>query len=69
MIGQVTFGDLLDVARRHVDQAGEGPWLRGGRDLPDVTRSMHDLALAIGGCMRDIGERDSRALAGNAEPA
>ncbi len=69
MTGQVTFGDLLDVARGHVDQAGRGRWLRGGRDLPDVAGSMHALALAIGGCVRDIGERDSRVPADIAEPA
>ncbi len=40
-------------------------------DLPDVARRMHALALAlaIGGCVRDIGDRDSRIPAGNAESA
>ena len=69
MTGLVTFGDQLEAARRLVDQAGGGPWLRGGRDLPDVARSMHALVLAIGSCLRDIGERDSRVPAGDADPA
>jgi hypothetical protein len=67
--GQVTFGDLLGVARWHLDQAGRGPWLRGGRDLPDVAMAMHVLALAIGSCLRADSRHDGCVEDQSAESA
>lgn len=48
MSGPVTFGDLLDAAREHLDQAGAVPGRPGGgSDLLDVTRGMRDLVLVV----------------------
>jgi hypothetical protein len=47
--GQVTFGDLLDVADRHLELAGKIPRRpRSDKELPDFARSLHHLATAIG---------------------
>jgi hypothetical protein len=47
--GQVTFGDLLDVADRHLELAGKIPRRpRSDKELPDFARSLHHLATVIG---------------------
>jgi hypothetical protein len=52
--GQVTFGDLLDVAREHLNQAGRVPGRPGeGKDLLDVSSGMHALVLVIGRYLQD----------------
>src|SRR5260221_3851308 len=52
--GQVTFGDLLDVTREHLDQAGRVPGRAGeGKDLLDVTSGTHALAVVIGRYLQD----------------
>ena len=54
MTEQVTFGELLDLARSHLQQAGAVPGLPGSdHDLLDVVRSMHSLASVIGSYLRD----------------
>ncbi len=44
MTRPVTFGDLLDSAVRHLNEAGHVPVRPRGLDLPDIARSMHALA-------------------------
>jgi len=52
--GQATFGDLLDAARRHIDQASGIPGRpEGDRDLLDVTRGMHAVVTMIGRHLQD----------------
>ncbi len=54
MTGQVTFGDLLEEARRHLDQAGGVPGRpEGNRDLLDVTRCLHAVVTAVGRYVQD----------------
>jgi hypothetical protein len=52
--GQVIFGDLLDVAREHLDQAGRVPGRPGeGMDLLDVASGTHALVVVIGRYLQD----------------
>jgi hypothetical protein len=68
--GQVTFGDLLDVACEHLDQAGRVPGRPGeGKDLLDVTRGMHSLVLVIGHYLHDDIGGDGFVLRENAGSA
>lgn len=54
MTEQATLGELLDLARRHLHQAGAVPGRPGSdHDLLDVARSMHTLAAVIGSYLRD----------------
>lgn len=54
MTEQVTFGELLDLARGHLHQAGAVPCRPGSdHDLLDAVRSMHTLVGVIGSYLRD----------------
>jgi hypothetical protein len=56
MTGLVTFGDLLDLSRRHLDRAvAIGSPRVGDRDLPDIGAGMFRLAKALEGCLGDAG--------------
>lgn len=64
MTGRVTFGDLLDVAWQHIDQAGSIPGRpEGDWDLLDVTRSIQGLVAVMGRYLQDVtGGYDSVPL-------
>ncbi len=62
MTGQATFGDLLDSARRHLDQAGGIPGRpEGDRDLLDVARGMHAVVTMIGRHLQDAASAPGTA--------
>jgi hypothetical protein len=77
MTGPVTFGDLLDQARHHLDAAGRIPGRPGNeQDLLDAGRGMHAIATVIGQYFRDIlggyakpSERKGRTADRLADPA
>ena len=58
MTGPVTFGELADRARWHLDQAAREPWAGHGRDLPDVARAMRGLTLMMSKVLRGFGETE-----------
>jgi hypothetical protein len=63
--GQVTFGDLLDAARRHLDQAGDVPGRPvGDRDLLDVTRGMCAVVTVMGRYLQDVTSGDGSVRQG-----
>jgi hypothetical protein len=68
--GQVTFGDLLDVADRHLELAGKIPRRpRSDKELPDFARSLHGLVTVIGSYLRnDPADHEEIPLAQHAAP-
>jgi hypothetical protein len=60
--GPATFGDMLDVARKHLDQAAAVPARPAdvGRDLPAIRSGMHALVAEIGRCLP--GESSGKGL-------
>ena len=52
----MTFGELADRARWHLDQAAREPWAGHGRDLPDVARAIRGLTVILSKILRGFGE-------------
>lgn len=50
---RATFGELLGLARRHLQQAAAVPGRPGDHDLLDVISSMHSLVSVLGSYLRD----------------
>ena len=62
--GQVTFGDLLDVARRHLGRAAALPGRPQdvSRELPEIRSGMNALITEIGRCLPGNGRGNGRVL-------